>query len=155
MFKSHYTETLVVTLALVMGLIMALAVIVVDGLPLNYSTVFSNWAMITFVILLVSIFVPYKEWSGKLTRLVCKDEKSLAYKLVGNILPSLVLNTCNTVLVSAANILYNEAIPAELQVTEWTQGILRDWPIMFVVSYLAAFGAEALGSRVANKYARA
>ena len=155
MFKSHYVETLVVSLALAMGLFMALAIVAVDGLPFNYSTVFSNWAMITLVILLVSIFVPYKDWSRKLTKLVCRDEKSLAYKLIENILPSLVLNTCNTVLVSAANILYNDAIPAELQVTEWVQGILRDWPVMFVVSYLAAFGAEALGGYVANKYARA
>ena len=154
MFKSYYKETVIVSLAIAMGLFMSLASILVDHLPFNYSTVFSNWAMITLVIMLVSIFVPYKEWSGNLTRLICKDEKSISFKLIDNILPSLVLNTCNTVFVSAANILYNEAIPAELQLTHWVQGIIHDWPIMFVVSYLAAFGAEAVGKHVADKYAR-
>ena len=153
MFKSHYGVTVTVVLALVMGFLMSLAAIVIDHLAFNFSNVFSIWAMITLVILLVSIFVPYKDWSGSLTRKVCKDENSLGYKLIDNVLPSLILNTFNTVIVSAANSLCNEAIPAELRMAEWTHGMLHDWPITFVISYLAAFIAEAAGKRVANRYA--
>lgn len=152
MFKSHFGETVLIVLSLVMGIIMSVAVILIDGLAFNFSNAFKIWAMITLVILLVSIVVPYKEWSGKLTGMVCKNEGSVAWKLIDNILPSLILNTCNTVIVSAANILYNEAIPAEAQIAEWTQGIIHDWPITFVVSYLAAFVAEAAGIWVARKY---
>lgn len=152
MFKNHFGETVIVVLSLVMGFIMSVAVIMIDGLALNFSNVFKIWAMITLVILLVSIIIPYKEWSGKLTGMICKTEGSITYKLVDNILPSLILNTCNTVIVSAANILYNEAIPANLQIHEWTQGILHDWPITFVVSYLAAFVAETIGTWVAKMY---
>ena len=154
MFKSHYGETVLVVLSLVMGFIMAVAAIVVDHLPFNYGNVFSIWAMITLVILLVSIFIPYKDWSGKLTRMVCRDEGSISYKLIDNILPSLILNTCNTVFVSAANILYNEAIPEQLRMEEWVHGMIHDWPITFVVSYLAAFAAEAAGKWVADRYAQ-
>lgn len=153
MFKSHYGETVTVVLSLVMGLQMALAVIVVDRLPFNFANLFSIWAMITLVILLVSIVMPYKDWSIKLTKKLCKWEGSLAFKLIENVLPSLILNTFNTVIVSAANILCNEAIPAQLRVAEWTQGILRDWPITFVISYFAAFIAEAAGKWVADRYA--
>lgn len=38
---------------------------------------FKIWAMITLVILLVSVFIPYKEWSGKLTGMICKSMNGL------------------------------------------------------------------------------
>ena len=47
MFRDHYGETVNVVLAMMMGLFMSLASIFVDGLPLNFSTVFSNCGMIT------------------------------------------------------------------------------------------------------------
>ena len=155
MFKSHYGETVTVVLSLVMGLIMAVAVIIVDHLPLHFGNLLSIWAMIVLVILIVSILIPYKAWSEKLTGLVCRNRDGIIWKLVENILPSLILNTCNTVIVSAANILFNDAIPVELRMGEWTQGIIHDWPITFVISYLAAFVAEAAGKWVADRYARA
>lgn len=152
MFKSHFGETVTVVLAVVMGVIMSLSSIIVDHLAFHFSNVFKIWAMITLVILLASMVIPYKEWSGKFTGLFHLKEGSISYKLVNNIVPSLILNTANTVIVSAANIFYNEAIPAEIQMEEWTQGLIHDWPIMFVISYLAAFVAEAAGKWVARKY---
>lgn len=154
MFKSYFGETVTVVLAIVMGFLMSLVVIVVDHLALNFSNVFKIWAMVTLVILLVSMVIPYKEWSGKFTKIFHLREGSISYKLVDNILPSLILNTCNTMIVSAANIFYNEAIPTEIQMEKWTQGIFHDWPITFAVSYLVAFVAEAAGKWVANKYAK-
>ena len=151
MFKTHFSETVTVVLAIVMGLMMALACIIIDHLPLHFSNVFSIWSMITMVILLVSIVMPYKDWSRKFAGLFPFSKGSLLYKLIDNILPSLILNTCNTVIVSAANIFNNPAIPAELQMTDWLQGLVRDWPIMFVVSYVCAFFAEALGVWVAKQ----
>ena len=55
MFKNHYGETITVVLAIVMGFIMAFAVIAVDHLQLNFSNVFQIWAMVTLAILLVSM----------------------------------------------------------------------------------------------------
>ena len=153
MFKEHFSETVTFVLAISMGFMMAVACIIIDHLPLHFSNVFSIWSMITMVILLVSIAIPYKAWSARFTGLFPLLKGSLPYKLIDNILPSLILNTCNTVIVSAANIFYNPEIPAELQMTDWLHGIARDWPIMFVVSYFCAFVAEALGVWVAQKYA--
>lgn len=152
MFKNHYTETLLVVLSIVMGLIMAISVIIIDGLGFNFSTVFSNWSMITMVVLLTSIFVPYKAWSARFVRLFKVREGSLLWKLIDGIIPSLVLNTLNTVIVAAANILYNEAIPVEAQVPAWISGVVHDWPITFVISYFAAFVAEWCGKKVADRY---
>lgn len=154
MFKDHYGETLLVVLSIVMGFIMAVAILFVDHLAFNFSNLFKNWSMITMVVLLASIFLPYKKWSAGFTRLFGLRVGSLGWKLVDGIVPSLILNTLNTVIVSAANILYNETIPAAEQVSVWTAGILHDWPITFVVSYFAAFIAEWCGKLVADKYAK-
>lgn len=152
MFKSHIEETITVVLAMVMGIIMALVSIVVEGLDFNFPNVFKMWSMITMVILLASIIIPYKKWSEKFTDLFHLQKKSMLYKLVDNILPSLILNTCSTVVVSAANIFHNEAIPAEMQMEEWIQGIMHSWPIMLIISYFAAFAAVAVGKQVASRY---
>jgi len=152
MFRNYFGETVTVVLAVVMGFAMSLASVIVDRLAFNFSTVFKIWGMITLVILLVSMAIPYKEWSGRFTGLFRIREESIFYKIVDNIVPSFILNTCNTVIVSAASILYNEAIPAELQMEKWIEGIIHDWPIMFVISYLVAFAAEGAGKWVAKKH---
>lgn len=135
-----------------MGFIMAFAVITVDHLKLNFSTVFHIWSMITLVILLVSAVIPYKEWSAQFTTLLHLSEGSIAYRMVDNILPSLILNTFNTVIISAASVFFNDTIPASEQVEMWFNGIRHDWPITFVISYFVAFAAEAVGNYVATRY---
>ena len=153
MLKTHYGETLLLILSLVMGLIMAVAVILLDGIALNISNIFKIWAMISLVIILVSIFLPYKDWSAAFCRRLGLKEGTLTWKLTDGIIPSLVLNTFNTAIVSGANIFYNEAIPASEQTELWVQGFVRDWPVTFVISYIAAFIAEYCGKLAADKYA--
>ena len=150
MFKSHFGETVVVVIALIMGLVMSLAAIFLNHLPLNFSTVFSIWGLVVLVVLLVSIVLPYKAWSARLIGAFLA-EGTPAYRLADNIFPSLIFNTFNTVVISGVNILYNDAIPAAQQTSIWIQSILHDWPIMFVVSYFAALFAEAMGVCVAKK----
>ena len=154
MLKTHYGETLLLVLSLVMGVLMAVAVILLDGIPFNVCSVFQIWAMITLVIILVSIFLPYKAWSAAFCRRLSLKEGTVGWKLADGVVPSLVLNTFNTVIVSAANVFYNEAIPVSEQLSHWGHGIVRDWPITFVISYVAAFIAEYFGMLVAEKYAK-
>mgnify|MGYP003585222682 FL=1 len=153
MFKSHYGMIVTVVLSIMMGIIMALVAVMVDGLAFNFSNVFKIWAMITLVILLVSIFIPYKKWGEKSAAGLRLKEGTLAFKLASAIIPTLILNSFITVIVSAANILYNEAIPQIMQSTVLLAGILHDWPIMLVISYFAAFLSEAAGKSVAGRYA--
>ena len=154
MLKDHFGETLLLVLALVMGLLMSVAVILLDGIPFNLPNIFKIWAMITLVIILVSIVLPYKSWSAAFCCRLGLREESLGWKLADGIVPSLVLNTINTVVVSAANIFYNEAIPVSEQLGRWLHGIIRDWPITLVISYFVAFVAEYCGKLVAEKYAK-
>lgn len=149
--KNHKGAVITIIIALVMGFIMAVAALFVDKLAFNYSNLFKIWAMISHSILLVSLFVPYKAWGEALAEKAGCTDGTPAFKLVSGIVPSLVLNTFITVLVSAANILYNELIPHDAQMGEWIAGMLHDWPIMFVISYAASFFAGFVGEKVAER----
>lgn len=154
MLKDHYGETLLLVLSLVMGLLMAIAVTLLDGVPFNLSNLFKIWAMITLVIILVSIFLPYKTWSAAFCRKLGCKSGTLCWKLADGIVPSLILNTFNTFVVSAANIFYNEAIPPSEQFGHWIHGCLRDWPITLVISYFVSYVAEYCGKLAADKIAK-
>lgn len=149
--RNHRGTVIILIIALVLGLIMTFAALIVDKLAFNYSNIFKIWAMIALSIILVSLFVPYKAWGERLAKLCGCREGTAPFKLISGIVPSLVLNTFITVLVSAANILYNPAIPAEHQMGEWISGMLHDWPITLVISYLASFIAEFAGVKVAER----
>ena len=152
MFKTHFGETVVVVLSIVMGFIMAVSSLIVEGHAINPSSVFRVWSMITMVILLISIFIPFKDWSDKLMIMFGIKENTLAHKFVGNILPTLILNTMITLVVSAGNIFYNSSIPESEQLTVWINSVIHDWPITLVISYFAAFVAEWCGVKVAERF---
>ncbi len=154
MFKEHFSQTVVTILALVIGFIMAVCACFVDHIPLNFGNVYKLWGMISLTVLLVSIFLPYKAWSEKVLSILPVQRETFLFKLLDNIIPTLVLNTCITILVSGANILFNEAIPEAERVSEWVSTMLHDWPITFVISYFAAFFAEACGVWVARRNGR-
>ncbi len=153
--KNHFGMIVTIVVAIIMGLCMSIAVAVIDGIEINYSTIFRNWSMVTNVVLLVSLFIPYTVWSKDITKALNLKEGTLAQKLVAGILPSIILNTFNTGMVSAASIFFNETIPAEMQMDIWIQGFLHDWPIMFLVSYVISFFAEFVGINVAKTIVRA
>lgn len=149
--KNHTGLVVMLVIAWVMGLIMTFAALVIDKLTWNYSNLFKIWAMIAHSILLVSLFVPYIEWGNSLARLCGCKVGTIPHKLISGIVPSLVLNSFITVLVSGANILYNPMIPADTQLQVWMSGMLHDWPITLVISYFASFIAEFVGIKVAKR----
>ena len=82
-------------------------------------------------------------------------EGSTAFKMTANLVPTLILNTFIAVIVPAANILYNEAVPAQMQLNVLWASVVRDWPLMLVISYFVSFVAEAAGKAVASRYVEA
>ncbi|MGN0273269.1 MAG: hypothetical protein ACI4DT_00590 [Chordicoccus sp.] len=148
--KDHFGCVQTVVLSIVMGFLMAIAAMFVDHLAFNISNIFKIWSMITTVVLLASLVIPYPRWAASLCRAMHLQPGSLAAKLIGPIIPTLILNTFNTVIVTAANVLYNPEIPQALQLQTMLQGIRHDWPIMLVLSYFAGFLAEAAGKAAAG-----
>ena len=151
MLKSHFGMIVTLILALGMGIIMGLAAMIVDHLPMNVWVFYQNWGVIALNVIVISLFVPYKAWSARLTGKLGLQEGTAACTLVSNIIPSLIFNTVNTLLVPAAGIFTSEAIPAGQKAAVWASGAVRDWPIMFVISFLAALVCEQTGVRIAKK----
>lgn len=151
MLKSHFAMIVTVVLALVMGILMGIAVILVDHLPFNLMNLYKIWAMTVLNVLVVSLFVPYKKWSAALTEKLGLRQDSIACVLVSGIIPSLIFNTVNTLLISGAFIFHSESIPAEAQTGIWLSGAVHDWPIMLVISFFAALIAEKCGVYAAER----
>lgn len=107
--------------------------------------------MIVFVF---SLFIPYNAWGDWFAGLFHLKEGSLAFKLVQGIIPSVVLNSSNTFICTAASIFYNEAIPKAARMSAYLDGCKKAWLPCFVVSYIASFAAVWLGSKVVEKYAK-
>ena len=154
MLKSHFAMIVTVVLALVMGILMGIAVILVDHIPFNFMNLYKIWAMTVLNVLVVSLIVPYKKWSAALTGKLGLKEGTLPCILVSGIIPSLIFNTINTLLISGAFIFHSESIPAEAQAGIWMSGALHDWPIMLVISFIAALIAEKCGVTVAERVIR-
>lgn len=151
MLKSHFAMIVTVILSLVMGILMGIAVILIDHLPFNFMNLYKIWAMTVLDVLVVSLIIPYKKWSASLTHRLGLKEGTLPCILVSGIIPSLIFNTVNTLLISGAFIFHSAEIPAEAQKQVWLAGALHDWPIMLVISFFAALISEKIGVTVAER----
>lgn len=149
--KNHFGAIVTVILSIIMGAAMSLAAVVWDHMAFNFSNVYKVWSMITLTVLMASLVFPYKMWGDRFGRLLSLKEGTVIYKAVTALVPTLILNTCNTLLVVGANVFYNPEIPSELQRHAYAAGVLHDWPFMLVVSYFISFLAEAAGTAYAKK----
>lgn len=150
--KDHFGAIVTNVVALIMGLFMALTAIFLDHLALNWVNLFKIWATIVLVIILVSWLVPYVKWGNALAGLFGLKSNGLGFSLISGLVPALLFNTICSLLVSATNIFYNPVIPQAVRMSIWINGFLRDFLPMLVVSYFAAFIAQAIGVRLAKKF---
>lgn len=153
-FKSHFGTILTSVLALFMGLVMALTVILINGLPMNWPTIFELWGEIFFIVFVCSLFIPYNAWGDWLAGLFHLQEGTLGFKLVQGIIPSVVLNTANTLICTGASIFYNPAIPQAARMSAFVAGCEKAWLPCFIVSYIASYVAVWLGETVAKRYVK-
>ncbi|BDR59877.1 hypothetical protein [Lactobacillus xylocopicola] len=148
--KSHFGTIITAILALVMGFIMAIAVILVDQLGLTWTVLFKLWAEIFFIVFVVSLFIPYNSWGDRFAQLLGLKPGTLSFKLVQAIIPSAILNTFNTLICSGQSIFYNAEIPQSIRMQTWINGWTHDWLIFFIISYLASFVAVWVGTKTAT-----
>ncbi|MFK3587099.1 hypothetical protein OCH80_01610 [Lactobacillus sp. 23-2] len=153
-YKSHFGTILTTVLSMFMGVVMACFIIFLNHLPFNWVNLFELTAEISLIVFVCSLFIPYNAWGDWFAGLFHLKEGSLAFKLVQGIIPSVVLNSANTFICTAASIFYNEAIPKAARVSVYLDGCKKAWFPCFVVSYIASFAAVWLGSKVAEKYAK-
>lgn len=151
-FKSHFGTIVISVLSLFMGLVMALAVIIVNHLPMVWTQIFQLWAEIFWIVFVVSLFIPYNAWGDGLAKLFHLKEGSTAFALVQAIIPSVILNSFNTFICVGQSIFYNHEIPQVARMSIWWNSSISTWWIFFLVSYVASFIAVWLGKTIAKCY---
>ena len=154
MLKSHFSMIVTVVLALIMGIVMSVAAILIDHLPFHICNLYKICGMVVLNVIVISLFVPYQKWSEMLCSRLGLQKETIPYTLVSNLIPTLIFNTANTLFISGANIFFNDMIPKEAQLGAWLGGIVKDWPVMFVISFAAALIAGKIGVSTAQKVLR-
>ena len=150
-YKNHFGMIVSAVIAILMGLFMGVATLIVNHTPITWVTLFNTWACIFLLVTLVLMLLPVNVWGEKLAaKFGCKP-RTLAFTLISNLLPSLIINTILSAVMPAMNIFYNEAIPAPARMGAFLGAFLGGWPVTFVISYVCALIAGKIGETVAVK----
>lgn len=156
-YKNHYGMIISSVVAYCISLLMASCAIVVDQLTFSVPLLIKNWGTAFLVISASGMIFPLTGWSFALGRKLGLKPETLPHVLLENFIATLVFNTTATLVLAGVNIYGNEAIEAAVAAgaapsvtTIYVGTVLHDWPIMFVISYVAAFFVTKLAIKVAQ-----
>lgn len=137
--------------AVLMGLFMGTTVLLLHGDKINWVSLGGVWAKITLVVTFVLLIMPLNEWGEKSAKKVGCKQESAVFGFVANILPTVIINTILGAVLPAMDIFYNEAIPREARMGEWTAAFLRDWIPTFIAAYFFSMLAAKIGGMIADR----
>lgn len=136
---------------------MATCAIFVDHLDFSLPLLIRNWGTAFLVISASGMIFPLTDWSFALGRKFGWKPETLPHVLLENTIATLCFNTTATLVLAGVNIFGNEAIEAAVaagaapSVTAIYIGtVIHDWPIMFVISFVAALFVTKLAIHVAQ-----
>lgn len=150
-FKNHFGLIINVVLALLMGLFMGIAILIINHAPINWVSLIDMWGDITLVVFFVLLLMPLNEWANWFAGKVGCKPGTIASTLVGNLLPTFIINTILAAVIPGLGIFYNEAIPPEARMGEWKAVFFGGWVLTFVISYFLSLLAAKIGEIVAVK----
>ncbi|MCB7320702.1 hypothetical protein [Lacrimispora sp. 210928-DFI.3.58] len=156
-YKNHYGMIISSVVAYFISLLMATCAIFVDHLTFSIPLLVKNWGTAFLVISVSGMVFPLTNWSFALGRRLGLKPETLPHVLLENFIATMVFNTTATLVLAGVNIYGNPAIEAAVaagaapSVTAIYIGtLLHDWPVMFVISFIAAFFVTKLAIHVAQ-----
>lgn len=155
-YKNHFGMVISSVVAICISLIMAVAAIFVAHLEFSIPSIVKNWGTAFLTISLTGMLLPLADWGFALGRKFGLKPETLPHVLLENAVATLFFNTTATLVLTAVNVFNNPAIEGAVaagalpSVTAvfWS-GVIHDWPIMFVISYIFAFFVTKLAIKVA------
>ena len=145
-YKNHFGMIISSVVAICISLIMATSAIFVDKLTFTLPLLIKNWGTAFLVISLTGMAFPLTDWSFALGRKMGLRPETLPHVLVENFVATLFFNTTATIVLTAVAAGF---LPNTL--TAFVQGVLHDWPIMFIISYVFAFFVTKAAIRIAKQ----
>lgn len=159
-YKSHFGMVMSSVIAICVSFMMAASAIVVDQLTFTLPLFVKNWGTAFLVITLTGMIFPLTPWAWSLCKKLNLKPETLPHILVENAVNTVFFNTTATLVLAAVNIFDNahiaEAIAAGhlpfASVTDmYIKTCIRDWPIMFVISFVIAFFVTKIALRIAGE----
>ena len=157
-YKNHFGMIISSVVAICISLIMATSAIFVDKLTFTLPLLIKNWGTAFLVISLTGMAFPLTDWSFALGRKMGLRPETLPHVLVENFVATLFFTTTATIVLTAVNVFHNPEIEAAVAagflpntLTAFVQGVLHDWPIMFIISYVFAFFVTKAAIRIAKQ----
>ena len=159
-YKSHFGMVVSSVIAICVSFVMAASAIVVDQLTFTLPLFVRNWGTAFLVITLTGMAFPLTPWAWALCRKWNIKPETLPHILIENAVNTVFFNTTATLILAAVNIFDNAGIEAAIaaghlpfaSVTDmYVKTCIRDWPIMFVISYVVAFFITKIALRIAGE----
>ena len=136
---------------------MATSAIFVDKLTFTVPLLVKNWGTAFLVISLTGMIFPLTDWSFALGRKMGLKPETLPHVLLENFVATLFFNTTATLVLTAVNVFNNPEIEAAAAAgfipsvsAVYTQSVIHDWPIMFIISYIFAFFVTKAAIKIAR-----
>lgn len=156
-YKNHFGMIISSVVAICISLIMATSAIFVDKLTFTLPLLVKNWGTAFLVISLTGMIFPLTDWSFALGRKMGLKPETLPHVLLENFVATLFFNTTATIVLTAVNVFHNPEIEGAVAAgflpsvqAVFLKGVIHDWPIMFVISYIFAFFVTKAAIKIAK-----
>ncbi len=156
-YKNHFGMIISSVIAICLSLLMATAAIFVSNLVFSVPLLVRNWGTAFLTITLTGMIFPLTDWSFAIGRMLGLKPETLPHVLLENFVATLFFDTTATLVLAAVNIFGNADIEmavaagaAPSMKAIYLASVIHDWPIMFVISYIAAFFVTKLAIRIAK-----
>lgn len=157
-YKNHFGMIIASVVALVISLIMATCAIFVSGQTFIVSSLVKNWGTAFLVITLTGMIIPMTSISFAIGKKLNLKPETLPHVLLENFVATFFNNTFATLVLAAVNVFGNAEIEAAVAAgyipsvsAVYLESVLHDWPIMFVISFIAALPVTKIAVSIAKK----
>ena len=159
-YKNHFGMIVSSVIAICVSFVMSTSAIFVDHLTFSIPLWIKNWGTAFLTITVCGMVFPLTNWSFALGKKLGLKPETLPHVLLENTVATLVFNLFATLVLAGVNIFANPEIEGAIaggflpfkSVTEmYWKTVLKDLPIMFVISFIAAFFITKLAIAVAKK----
>lgn len=157
-YKNHFGMIISSVVALCLSLLMASAAIFVSHLVFSVPLLVRNWGTAFLTITITGMIFPLTDWSFAIGRKLGLRPETMPHVLLENFVATMFFNTTATMVLAAVNIYGNADIEMAVAVgaapsvnTIYMGSVIHDWPIMFVISFIAALFVTKLAIHIAKK----
>lgn len=157
-YKNHFGMIISSVVALCLSLLMATTAIFVSHLVFSVPLLVRNWGTAFLTITVTGMIFPLTDWSFALGRKLGLKPETIPHVLLENFIATLFFNTTATLVLAAVNIYGNADIEAAVAAGAapsvnviYMGSVIHDWPIMFVISFVAALFVTKLAINIAKK----